>query len=85
MDVQGLRLIPNLDVKFLGVAGFHEPGDLAAILQGDDIGEEPEARQKAELPEDEQEDSSHIRLLNAGSENDPEIEPCVQYIMIPRI
>ena len=59
MDVDGLRLIPNLDVKLLGVAGFHGPRDLAAILQGDDIGEQPVAGQQAEMPEDEQQDSSH--------------------------
>ena len=59
MDIDGLRLIPNLDVKLLGVAGFHGPRDLAAILQGDDIGEEPVAGQQAEMPEDEQQDSSH--------------------------
>jgi hypothetical protein len=90
MDVDGLRLIPNLDVKLLGVAGFHEPRDLAAILQGDDIGEEPAAGQQAEMPEDEQQDSSHNHIpdcgftlnaqrafLQAGAdrlENDPEIE-----------
>ena len=74
MDVDGLRLIPNLDVKLLGVAGLHQPLDLPAILRSDDIGEEPAAGQQAELPEDEQEDSSHIHLLNDVSENDPEIE-----------
>jgi hypothetical protein len=59
MDVDSLRLIPNLDVQLLGVAGFHCSGDLAAILQSDDIGEEAVARQQAEMPEDEQQDSSH--------------------------
>ena len=74
MDINCLRLIPDLDVKLLGVAGLHQPRDLAAILQSDDIGEEPTAGQQAELPKDEQEDSSHIHLLNDVSENDPEIE-----------
>jgi hypothetical protein len=79
MDVNGLRLIPNLDVKLLGVAGFHGSGDLAAILQSDDIGEEPVARQKAEMPEDEQQDSSHHHTpdsrftLNAQSASRPEL------------
>jgi hypothetical protein len=74
MDIDCLRLIPDLDVKLLGVAGLHQPGDLEAILQSDDIGEEPAAGQQAELPEDEQEDSSHIHFLNDVSENDAEIE-----------
>jgi hypothetical protein len=73
MDIDCLRLNPDLDVKLLGVAGLHQPRDLAAILQSDDIGEEPTAGQQAELPEDEQE-ASHIHLLNDVSENDPEIE-----------
>ena len=58
-DVDGLRPIPALDVKLLGVAGFHSSRNLAAILQSDDIGEEWVARQQAELPEAEQQDSSH--------------------------
>jgi hypothetical protein len=74
MDIDCLRLIPDLDVKLLGVAGLHEPRDLAAIFQGDGIGEEPTTGQQAQLPEDEQEDSSHIHLLNDVLENDPEIE-----------
>jgi hypothetical protein len=74
MDINCLRLIPDLHVKLLGVARLHQPGDLAAILQRDDIGEEPTAGQQAELPDEEQEDSSHIHLLNDASENDPEIE-----------
>jgi hypothetical protein len=74
MDIDCLRLISGLDVKLLDVAGLHRPRDLAAILQRDDIGEEPAAGQQGELPEDEQEDSSHIHLLNDVSENDPEIK-----------
>jgi hypothetical protein len=79
MDVDGLRLIPNLDVKLLGVAGFHEPRDLAAILQGDDIGEEPVTGQQADMPEDEQQDSSHNHApdfrftLNAQRASRPEL------------
>jgi hypothetical protein len=67
MDVEGLRLIPNVDVQFPGVAGFHEPRDLAAILEGDDIGEEPDARQQAELQDDERKESSHIHLRLASN------------------
>jgi hypothetical protein len=88
MDVDGLRLIPNLDVKLLGVAGFHGPRDLAAILEGDDVGEEPVAGQQAEMPEDQQQDSSHnhtpdsrftlhatgVQAAADHFENDPEIE-----------
>jgi len=74
MDIDCLRLIPDLDVKLLGVAGLYQPRDLVAILQGDDIGEEPTAGQQAELPEDEQNDSSHIHLLDDAAENDPEIQ-----------
>jgi hypothetical protein len=62
MDVDVLRLIPNLNMKFLDVAGFNDPRDLAAIPQGDDVGEEPAARQQAEMPEDEQQDSSHNHI-----------------------
>ena len=65
MDVDGLRLIPNLDVKLLGVAGFHGSRDPAAILQGDDVGKEPVASQKAEMPEDEQQYSSHNHTLDS--------------------
>jgi hypothetical protein len=74
VDIESLRLIPHLDVKFLGVAGLHEPGDLAAVLQGDDVGEEPDARQQAELPDEEQDNPSHSHLLIAVSEKDAEIE-----------
>jgi hypothetical protein len=62
MDIDCLRLIPDLDVKLLGVARLHQSRDLAAILQSDDIGEEPAAGQQAELPKDEQDDYSHIHL-----------------------
>ena len=89
MNVYGLRLIPHLDAKLLRIAGFHRPRNLAAILQGDDISEEPAAGQQAELPEDEQEESSHNHIpdcrvtlntshaFQAGAdrlEDDPEIE-----------
>ena len=43
MDIDCLRLIPGLDVKLLDVAGLHQPRDLPAILQSDDIGEHPAA------------------------------------------
>jgi hypothetical protein len=42
-DIDRLRPIAALNVKLLGVAGLHRPGNLAAIVQGDDIGEEPAA------------------------------------------
>jgi hypothetical protein len=74
MDIYCQRLIPDLDVKLLDVAGLHQPRDLAAILRSDDIGEEPAAGQQAELAEDQQEDSSHIHLLNDVSENGIELE-----------
>jgi hypothetical protein len=41
MNIDGLRLISDLDVKLLRVAGFNRPGNLLAILHGDDVGEEP--------------------------------------------
>jgi hypothetical protein len=62
MDVYGLRLITRLDMKLLGVAGFHRPRDLAAILEGDDVGEEPVASQQAKMQEDEQQNPSHNHL-----------------------
>ena len=66
MDVDGLRLIPNLDVKLLDVAGFDRARDLVPVLQGDDIGDEPAAGQQAEMPEDEQQDSSHNHIRDCG-------------------
>ena len=59
MDADGLRLIPDLEVKLLGVAGFDGRRDLVAIFLGDDIGEKPVAGQQTEAEEDEQQDSSH--------------------------
>ena len=73
MDINGIRPIPDLDVQLLDVAGLHQPRDLAAIVQSDDIGEKHTAGQQAELPGDEQEDS-HIHLLSDVSKNDSEIE-----------
>jgi hypothetical protein len=65
MDVDGLRLIASLDVKLLGVAGFYGPGYLAAIRQGDDIAEQPDVGQQAEMPQEEQQDSSHNHTLDS--------------------
>ena len=62
IDINCLRLIPDLDVKLLDVAGLDRPSDLAATLQSDDIGEELAAGQQAELPQDKQRDSSHNHI-----------------------
>jgi hypothetical protein len=61
-------------VKLPDVAGLQQSRDLAAIVERDDIGEEPAAGQEAELPDDKQEDSSHIHVLDGVPGNDHEIE-----------